>query len=72
VDPYKKGTQAACDYCPYHSVCGFDLKTEGYGYRRFKKLKPEEVWQEIMPEDHSEEVETEDVISGQEADHHGI
>lgn len=47
VNPYKKGEQTACDYCPYRSVCGFDLKTEGYGYRRFKKLKPEEVWEEI-------------------------
>lgn len=47
VNPYKKGDQTACDYCPYRSVCGFDLKTEGYGYRRFKKLKPEEIWEEI-------------------------
>lgn len=31
VDPYKQGNRTACDYCPYHSVCGFDLKTDGYG-----------------------------------------
>ena len=24
VDPYKQGNRTACDYCPYHSVCGFD------------------------------------------------
>ena len=47
VDPYKKGYQSSCDYCPYRSVCGFDTKTEGYGFRRFKKMKPEEIWEEI-------------------------
>lgn len=47
VDPYKKGERTACDYCPYHSVCGFDTETEGHGYRRFKKLKAEEVWEKI-------------------------
>lgn len=47
VNPYKQGNKSACDYCPYHAVCGFDLKTEGYGYRRFKALKSEEIWPEI-------------------------
>lgn len=47
VDPYKKGPQSSCDYCPYRSVCGFDTKTDGYGFRRFKKMKPEEIWEEI-------------------------
>lgn len=45
--PYKSGSRTACDFCPYHSVCGFDLKTDGFGYRRFDKLSPEEIWQEI-------------------------
>ena len=47
IAPYKSGNRTACDYCPYHSVCGFDLKTDGYGYRRLDKVSPEEVWQEI-------------------------
>lgn len=47
IEPYKNGSRTACDYCPYHSVCGFDLKTDGYGYRRFDKLSPEEIWQEV-------------------------
>lgn len=47
IAPYKSGSRTACDYCPYHSVCGFDLKTNGYGYRRLDKVSPEEVWQEI-------------------------
>ncbi len=45
--PYKQGTRTACDYCPYHAVCGFDTKTAGFGFRRLKTLKPEEIWQEI-------------------------
>ena len=27
--PYKNGPRTACDYCPYHAVCGFDRKTAG-------------------------------------------
>lgn len=51
VDPYKNGPRTSCDYCPYRSVCGFDAKTDGYGFRHFKKLKAEEVWEEIEKED---------------------
>ncbi|MCI8453070.1 MAG: ATP-dependent helicase [Lachnospiraceae bacterium] len=51
VSPYKQGTKTACDYCPYHSVCGFDLKTAGYGFRRFKPMKAEEIWSEIEGEE---------------------
>lgn len=47
VNPYKQGNRTACDYCPYHSVCGFDLKTAGYGFRRLKNKKAEEIWEEI-------------------------
>lgn len=51
VNPYKQGNKGACDYCPYHSVCGFDQRVSGYGYRRFRSMKPEEVWNEIMEEE---------------------
>lgn len=47
VNPYKQGQKTACDYCPYHSVCGFDLKTYGYGYRRFLPMKAKTVWAKI-------------------------
>ena len=47
VSPYKQGNRTACDYCPYHSVCGFELKTAGYSYRRLGALNPEEIWTEI-------------------------
>lgn len=47
VDPYKSGERTACDYCPYHAVCGFDKKTSGYEYRRLKGKKAEEIWEEL-------------------------
>ena len=47
VAPYKDGGRTACDFCPYHSVCGFDVKTDGYGFRRFDSVSPEEIWEEI-------------------------
>lgn len=47
ISPYKNGSRTSCDYCPYHSVCGFDLKTEGFAFRRFDALAPEEIWEEI-------------------------
>lgn len=51
VNPYKQGNRSACDYCPYHAVCGFDLKTTGYGFRKFKALKSEEIWPAIEGEE---------------------
>ena len=45
--PVKQGMRTACDYCPYHPVCGFDLKTDGFSYRVFPKTTPEEVWKEM-------------------------
>lgn len=50
VRPYKQGIRTACDYCPYHPVCGFDTKTGGYGFRKLRGMKPEEIWAEIEPE----------------------
>ncbi len=45
--PYKDSMGTACDFCPYHAVCGFDRKTMGYEYRKLKKKKSEEIWEEI-------------------------
>ena len=42
VSPYQLGDSTGCKYCPYHAVCGFDEKIEGYQYRELEKLKPEE------------------------------
>lgn len=48
--PYKNGQRTACDYCPYHAVCGFDKKTSGYEFRRWKNKKTEEIWEELCQE----------------------
>ncbi len=47
VNPYKDGQDTACEYCPYHSVCAFDVRVPGQDYRKFRKMKPEEIWEEI-------------------------
>ncbi len=47
VAPFKSGQKTACDYCPYHGACGFDLKTDGYKYRRFEKISPEDIWENM-------------------------
>ena len=50
VNPYKQGKRTACDYCPYHSICGFDLKTQGFAFRKFKSLKADQIWAKIEEE----------------------
>lgn len=47
AEPYKGGRGDACGYCPYHGVCGFDTRIQGYRYRRFPALKPEDIWTRI-------------------------
>lgn len=49
--PMKRGERTGCDYCPYHAVCGFDRKTAGHVYRRLRNMKPEEIWEEIIPKE---------------------
>ncbi len=49
--PYEsKSTQAACSYCPYHVICGFDAKLEGFGYRKVPNQKDDELILEIERE----------------------
>jgi ATP-dependent helicase/nuclease subunit B len=57
VAPYKQGSRTACDFCPYHGVCGFDLKVSGYRFRRFSSLKPEEIWEEILEGENEDEMD---------------
>ena len=59
LSPCKDMGRTSCDYCPYHAVCGFDTKTAGYGYRRLKALKPQEIWEDIRKEAESEEEQAE-------------
>lgn len=68
VNPYKQGNRTACDYCPYHSICGFDLKTSGFGFRKFRAMKPEAIWEEIEKEGGAADGGN-DVDNGTEAGH---
>ncbi len=47
VSPYRNGGRTACDYCPYHAVCGFDQQSAGFDYQRWRAMKSEEIWEEI-------------------------
>lgn len=53
AEPYTGGNVSACQYCPYHGVCGFDARIEGCRFRRFPSLKPEQVW-ELMGDEGEE------------------
>ena len=50
VNPYEKGSQTGCDYCPYQGICGFDGKIPGYEYRKFNKMTAKEVWEKLEKE----------------------
>lgn len=38
VSPYELSNCTGCDYCPYHTVCGFDARMPGYEYRRLEQF----------------------------------
>ena len=38
VKPYRNGTKTRCDYCEYHSVCGFNDQLPGFSYRKLTSL----------------------------------
>lgn len=38
VKPYQLEERTGCDYCPYHTVCGFDPRIPGYSFRRLEKF----------------------------------
>lgn len=51
VSPYRMKEKTGCDYCPYHSICGFDGKVPGYSFRQLKEEKDAEVLLEQMREE---------------------
>lgn len=38
VKPYLLGDRSGCDYCPYHTICGFDVRMPGFSYQQFENL----------------------------------
>lgn len=40
IRPYRKvNGMSGCDYCPYHSICGFDTRLDGFAFRRVLEEK---------------------------------
>lgn len=38
IHPYSLDGKSGCDYCPYHTVCGFDARMPGYSYHKLEKF----------------------------------
>ena len=51
TDPYAAGSESACDYCPYRSVCGFDEHLPGGTYRSLSAKDRDTVWACIRGEE---------------------
>lgn len=47
IKPYRDRKGTGCDYCPYQSVCGFDIKQNAYDFRDLEQLKEDELWKFI-------------------------
>lgn len=51
VRPYELSNRTGCDYCPYHTVCGFDTRIAGYAYRKLEVFdKAEEILTKMREE----------------------
>lgn len=48
--PCRQGNDTACDYCAFSSVCGFDCRIGGYGYRQLQSLDEAEAMERIRKE----------------------
>lgn len=55
VAPYELADRTGCDYCPYHTVCGFDPRLPGFSYRRLAALGTAEELLEKMRNEEKEE-----------------
>ena len=52
IYPFRKADgSSGCDYCPYHSVCGMDLKLPGFGFRKLLEEKDAGVILELMKQE---------------------
>lgn len=56
IRPYRKANgMSGCDYCPYHSVCGFDTRLDGFSFRRVLEEKDADIVLERMREELGED-----------------
>lgn len=47
--PYKKDGLTGCTYCPYHGICGFDVRVSGYEHNALS-LSEDEAMERLMSE----------------------
>lgn len=50
IEPYKMDKANGCSFCPYHAICGFDEKLQGYRYRELEKLNREQIFEKMQEE----------------------
>lgn len=50
VNPYEMNGKAACTYCAYQSVCGFDTRIAGFQTRKLEAISKEEAYERIVKE----------------------
>lgn len=48
IQPYRRGTFRACQYCSYKPVCQFDILIEGNNYRMIKKEDDKVLWSRLV------------------------
>ena len=58
--PYMTNDRKGCDYCRYHSICGFDDRMEGFEYRKIYKLDEKEILNRLKREYGEEDLDTEE------------
>lgn len=51
INPYERGKENACTYCPYQSVCGFDRLMPGCKMRTLEELPEEEIMERMKEAD---------------------
>lgn len=50
VSPYLLGKRDACEFCSFHSVCGYDRKLPGFAHRNLKVFSDKELWKAFAKE----------------------
>ena len=59
VNPYRKDSKTACDYCDYKGICGFDRNIPGFKYRELRSFKDDEFFKCIIANEEQNSTDTE-------------
>lgn len=47
IEPYRRGPERACQFCPYGPLCTFDVLIPGNRYRIIRPIPRENLWEEF-------------------------